>query len=111
MLLFFVPREKAVKTLIALATGTLPKNASSNLIEQAVNVFDNVTEQCLSDTKQFSSYGLDYNYLPQFLIEWVICRAWFLYLTHNVQSSVSMVKDVIVKIQNIIKTNEYQENQ
>lgn len=104
-------REKALQTLIALATGVLPKNANLNLTEEAMLVFDNVTESILKDKEQFAYCDLKYNYLPQFLIEWVICRAWFLYLTESVQTSVSMLKDVIIKIKNIITTENYQKNQ
>lgn len=104
-------REKALRTLITLATGVSPDNASSNLTEEAKLVFDNVTENLLTDEEQFMYCDLKYNYLPQFLIEWVICRAWFLYLTQNIQTSVSMLKYVIDKIQNIITSNNYQENQ
>lgn len=103
--------EKALQTLIALATGVLPKHASLNLTEEAMLVFDNVTESILNDKEQFSYCDLKYNYLPQFLIEWVICRAWFLYLTQNVQTSVSMLKDVIGKIKNIITAESYKKNQ
>lgn len=74
-------------------------------------IFNNITEDILTDEEQFAYCGLQYNYLPQFFIEWVICRAWFLYLTKNVQTSVSMLKDVIGKIQNIIKLKSYSENQ
>lgn len=94
-----------------MATGSLPEHANLNSTEEAMNIFDNVTAKCLSDTTQFCKYGLEYNYLPQFLIEWVTCRAWFLYLTLNVETSVSMIKDVLLKIQNIIKLNSFQENQ
>lgn len=54
---------------------------------------------------------MKYNFLPQFLVEWNICYAWFLYLTQNVQASVFMLQDAIGKIQNIIRTRSYQENQ
>lgn len=74
-------------------------------------IFDNVTKNILANEEQFMHCDLLYNYLPQFLIEWVICHAWFLYLTQNIQKSVSMLKDVINKIQNIIKINNYPENQ
>lgn len=107
----FVHREKALKTLIALATGVLPQHADSSLIEEATHIFDNVTESILADEEQFSYCDLQYNYLPQFLIEWIICRAWFLYLTQNMKTSVSMLKDVIEKIQNIIRVKNYPENQ
>ncbi|XP_026804790.1 protein NRDE2 homolog [Rhopalosiphum maidis] len=103
-------KEKALQTLIALATGVLPKNANLNLTEEAMLVFDNITESILKDKEQFAYCDLKYNYLPQFLIEWVICRAWFLYLTESVQISVSMLKDVIIKIKNIITTENYQKN-
>jgi len=104
-------REKALKTLIALATGVFPEQASLNLTEEAMLVFDNVTESILNEKEQFAYCDLKYNYIPQFLIEWIICRAWFLYLTQNVQDSVSMLKDVIRKIENIITTEGYQKNQ
>lgn len=104
-------REKALLTLIALATGVLPQQASLNLTEKAMLIFDNVTESILNEKEQFAYSDLKYNYLPQFLIEWVVCRAWFLYLTQNVQDSVSMLKDIIRKIQNIITTEDYPKNQ
>lgn len=106
-----VCREKAVKTLVALTTGALPEFVSSNLIEEATLVFKNITRSVLDDEEQFSHCDIQYNYLPQFIIEWITCRAWFLYLTQNVQTSVSMIKDVIDRIQNIIKTKNYPENQ
>lgn len=65
----------------------------------------------MADEEQFSYFDLQYNYLPQFLIEWVVCRAWFLYLTQNVKISVSMLKNIIEKIQNIIQLKSYKENQ
>lgn len=107
----FISREKALKILIALATGVSPECSSINLTEEALLVFSNVTESILDDEKQFAYYNIQYNYLPQFLIEWVSCHAWFLYLTRDVKTTVSMLKDVIEKIQNIIKLNSYQENQ
>lgn len=104
-------REKALRTLITLATGVSPDHTSSNLTEEAKLIFDNVTKSLLADEEQFMYCDIKYNYLPQFLIEWVICRAWFLYLTQNVQTSVSMLKYIINTIQNIIKSKNYQENQ
>lgn len=104
-------REKALQTLIALATGVLPQQASLNLTEKAMLVFDNVTESILIEKEQFAYCDLKYNYLPQFLIEWIVCRAWFLYLTQNVQDSVSMLKDILRKIKNIITTNDYPKKQ
>jgi len=89
----------------------LPDVVSLNLIEEAILIFENVTGSILADEEQFSYCDLQYNYLPQFLIEWITCRAWFLYLTQNVHTSISMIKDVIDKIQNIIRTKNYQENQ
>lgn len=109
VVLFF--REKALKTLIALATGVMPEQASLNSIEGAMLAFNNMTINILTDEEQFVHCDLQYNYLPQFLIEWVICHAWFLYLVKNIQTSTSMLKDVIGKIQNIIKINGYKENQ
>ncbi|VVC44062.1 siRNA-mediated silencing protein NRDE-2,Tetratricopeptide-like helical domain [Cinara cedri] len=103
-------KKEALKNLIALATGVLPECASLNLTEEALLIFSNVTESILVDEEQFAYCTIQYNYLPQFLIEWVSCHAWFLYLTQNVKTSVSMLKDVIEKIQNIIKINKYQEN-
>lgn len=100
-----------MKTLIALAIGVFPKHASLNSTEEAMMVFDNVTESILANEEQFSHCDLLYNYLPQFLIEWVNCHAWFLYFTKNVQTSVSMLEDVIMKIQNIVKVKSYPENQ
>lgn len=110
-LIIYLFREKALKTLIALATGVQPDHANFNLTEKAVVIFNNTTEELLTDEEQFAYCSLQYNYLPQFFIEWVICHAWFLYLTENVQSSVSMLKDVIGKIQNIIKLKSYPEHQ
>lgn len=104
-------REKALQTLIALATGVFPEQASLNLTEEAMLIFDDVTESILNEKEQFAYCDLKYNYIPQFLIEWIICRAWFLYLTQNVQDSVSMLKNVIRKIENIITTEGYQKNQ
>lgn len=104
-------RDKALQTLIALATGVLPEHVSLNLAEEAMLVFDNVTGNILNEEEQFAYSDLKYNYLPQFFIEWVVCRAWFLYLTQNVQASVSMLKDVIRKIKNIITTKNYKKNQ
>lgn len=89
----------------------MPEFVSLNLIDEAIIVFETVTESILADEEQFSHCDIQYNYLPQFLIEWITCRAWFLYLTQNVQTSISMIKDVIDKIQNIIKTKNYQEDQ
>lgn len=109
--IIFFFREKALKTLIALATGVMPDQASLNSIEEAMLAFDNTTINILTDEEQFDHCDLQYNYLPQFLIEWVICRAWFLYLVKNIQTSTSMLKDVIKKIQNIIEINCYKENQ
>lgn len=100
-----------MKTLIALATGTMPDQVCPDLIEEAMLVFNNVTENLLADEDQFSHCDVHYNYLPQFFVEWVICRAWFLYLTKSIQISMSMLKDVVEKIQNIIKINCYRENQ
>lgn len=97
--------------LIALATGVSPECASIHLTEEALLVFSNVTKSILDDEKQFAYYNIQYNYLPQFLIEWVSCHAWFLYLTQDVKTTVSFLKDVIKKIQNIIELNSYQENQ
>lgn len=109
--IIILSRENALRTLIALATGVFPKNASLNSIDEATIVFENITESILANEEQFIHYDLLYNYLPQFLIEWVICRAWFLYFTQSVQISVSMLKDVIKKIQNIITVNSYPKNQ
>jgi len=89
----------------------LPQQASLNLTEKAMLVFDNVTESILNEKEQFAYCDLKYNYLPQFLIEWIVCHAWFLYLTKNVQDSVSMLKDIIRKIKNIITTNDYPKKQ
>lgn len=110
-ILFLISRERALLSLIALATGILPDQANLNLTHEAMIIFDNITEDLLTNEEQFANCGLQYNYLPQFFIEWVICRAWFLYLTMNVQTCVAMLKDVIVKIQNIIKLKSYPENQ
>lgn len=109
--IIFIFREKALKSLIALATGVLPECISINLIEEALLIFSNVTERILDDEEQFAYCNIQYNYLPQFIIEWVSCHAWFLYLTQNVKATVSMIKSVIEKIQNIININSYQENQ
>lgn len=100
-----------MKTLIGLATGVIPKHANLNSTEEATMIFDNVTQSILANEEQFMHCNLLYNYLPQFIIEWIICRAWFLYLTQNVQTSVSMLKDVISKIQNIIQIKSYPKNQ
>ncbi|XP_025408410.1 protein NRDE2 homolog [Sipha flava] len=103
-------KQRALLTLIALANGVLPDQANLNLTHEAMVIFDKITEDLLTNEEQFAYYGLQYNYLPQFLIEWVICRAWFLYLTMNVQTSVAMLKDVIEKVKNIIKLKSYPEN-
>lgn len=89
----------------------MPDNANLDSTEEAMLVFDNVTENLLVNEEQFAHSDLQYNYLPQFLIEWVICHAWFLYFSKSIQSSVSMLKNVMKKIQNIISKNCYQENQ
>lgn len=107
----FLFREKALKTLIALATGVTPDHACLSLTDEAMTVFNHVTESLLTNEEQFAYCDMQYNYLPQFFVEWNICHAWFLYFTQNVQASVSMLKDVIGKIQNIIRTRSYQENQ
>lgn len=104
-------RENALSILISLATGILPKNENLKLTEDATIVFDNVTESVLAKKEQFICCDIKYNYLPQFIIEWITCHAWFLYLTRNVQISISMLRTVIEKIQNIIKVNNYEENQ
>lgn len=111
IILYPIFREKALNNLISLAIGVKSRYASFKLIEEAMIVFDNVTESILADQEQFICCDMKYNYLPQFLIEWITCRAWFLYLTQNVQTSVAMLKVVIGKIQNIIKINNYEENQ
>jgi hypothetical protein len=111
LLYLIISRQRALLTLIALANGVLPDQANLNLTHEAMVIFDKITEDLLTNEEQFAYYGLQYNYLPQFLIEWVICRAWFLYLTMNVQTSVAMLKDVIEKVQNIIKLKSYPENQ
>jgi len=87
----------------------LPDNANLNSVEEAMIVFDNVTKSHLADEKQFVCYDIKYNFLPQFFTDWVICHAWLLYLTDNIKSSISMLKDVIGKIQNIIRSNNYHE--
>jgi len=110
ILIQFDCKEKVIKALVALTTGVLPEFVSSNLIEEATHVFENITGSVLEDEEQFSHCDLQYNYLPQFIIEWITCRAWFLYFTQNVQTSVSMIKDVINTIQSIIKTKNYPEN-
>jgi len=89
----------------------MPDQGCLNLVEESMLVFENVTDNLLADEEQFSHCDLHYNYLPQFLIEWIICHAWFLYFAKNIQTSISMIKDVIKKIQNIIKIKCYQENQ
>lgn len=96
---------------MSLAIGMLPKNENLNLIEDAMLVFDRVTENILADEEQFISFDMKYNYLPQFIIEWITCHAWFLYFTKNIQTSTSMLKVVMEKIQNIIKKNNYEKNQ
>ncbi|XP_050422096.1 nuclear exosome regulator NRDE2 [Adelges cooleyi] len=100
--------DKAIKILLALATGVLPGNGSLNDLEQANSTFNNVTERCLDDHDQFSHSNLEYNYLPQFFIEWVVCHSWFLYLTQNVRSAVVMLKRVVDRIGDIIKMNTFQ---
>lgn len=89
----------------------MPDNTNLSSIEEAMLVFNNVTENLLNDEEQFATFDLQYNYLPQFLTDWVICHAWFLYFTESVQSAVSMLRNVVKNIQSIISAKCYRENQ
>ncbi|XP_050542922.1 nuclear exosome regulator NRDE2-like isoform X2 [Daktulosphaira vitifoliae] len=103
-------RDRAIKILVGLATGSLPNNADLNFMDQANNTFNRITNDCLADRYQFSHSNLAYNFLPQFFVEWVACYAWFLYFTQNIQSAVSMIKRVIYQIEYIIESNNYETN-
>lgn len=83
-----------MRLLIALALSLPEKEVKLNddTIKLAVAEYQRVTDDVL---REDHTDDLDMEQTqPQFLVEWVCCQAWFLFLTESVWSACSFLEEL-----------------
>ena len=87
-----------MRLLISLALA-LPQNEiklDESTIGTASREYQRITDEMLSEV---TSNELDLQHLqPQFFVEWIICEAWFLFLTENVWSACTFLEELLRKL-------------
>lgn len=59
--------------------------------------YQRVVDEIMTDDFLLDDFELNHTE-PQFIIEWIHCQAWFLYLTESVQSANSFLDEILKKL-------------
>nr|CAD7193805.1 unnamed protein product [Timema douglasi] len=96
-------QEIAVQVLVALGLGIplldVPRAMSLEQVAQTVDKFHHITAELLVDSDSVAAevVGMEH-LLPDFIVDWISCYAWFLSLTHSPWTASAMLLDALVKI-------------
>nr|CAD7451814.1 unnamed protein product [Timema tahoe] len=96
-------QEIAVQVLVALGLGIplldVPRAMSLEQVAQTVDKFHHITAELLVDSDSVAAEVVGTEHLlPDFIVDWISCYAWFLSLTHSPWTASAMLLDALVKI-------------
>lgn len=63
----------------------------------ALMEYQRVVDEIMTDDFLLDEFELNQTE-PQFIIEWIYCQTWFLYLTESVQSADSFLDEIMKKL-------------
>lgn len=91
-------RDRCIRLLISLALAVPEKEVKLNAdtIKDSLREYQRITDETMAEdlTDDLELRQLQ----PQFFVEWVICEAWFLFLTESVWSACSFLEELLHKL-------------